>query len=116
MMSILDELNIEPDKLEWRDLAACKSWPFKRPDGNIYDPFFEAYENDPYYVGPATDALCNTCPVQRFCFESGVSSKSTGVWGGVYLVDGEPDKRYNAHKTDDVWNTVRERVGCQDIP
>ena len=43
----------------------------------------------------AIDNLCAGCPVSRTCFAVGISTKEWGVWGGIYLVDGEISKEFN---------------------
>ena len=64
--------------------------------------FFESYEEDKP-LASSVDRLCQGCPVRRQCFAVGVSNKEWGVWGGVYLRDGNIDKEFNLHKTEDDW-------------
>jgi len=35
-------------------------------------------------------AICHTCPMQEWCLAIGIRDKLSGVWGGVFLLDGEP--------------------------
>jgi hypothetical protein len=34
--------------------------------------------------------ICRTCPVQQWCLAIGIRDKLSGVWGGAFLLDGEP--------------------------
>jgi hypothetical protein len=85
----------------WKKDAACKS----------LDPelFFDKYEEDPD-LAKAVDQICLGCPVISRCFEVGTSLNNYGVWGGVYLVEGEPDKSRNLHKTQTVWTEIMELI------
>ena len=86
--------------LDWHDLALCSGM-----DTNV---FFNEYEED---ANSATiiDAMCNSCPVREACETTGMLGKEHGCWGGVYLKDGKPDKKFNAHKSDEEWRQALER-------
>lgn len=102
-MSILDQLGIDPDDFTWHDLALC--------DG-IDDPevFFDDYEKN-VNVARAVDEMCLSCPVMAACARDGQEGKRTGVWGGIYWNgNGKPDTNRNAHKTDEDWAAIRERL------
>ena len=43
-----------------------------------------------------------SCPVIAMCYKYGVESDNYGVWGGVYLSSGTPDKSKNSHKTKEI--------------
>jgi hypothetical protein len=100
-MSILDELGLDPEDVTWNDLAACKNW--------ATETFFDDYEND-IVTATAVDAMCLSCPVAAQCLEYGRETKSWGVWGGVYLTDGEIDAKLNKHKSEQDWTLWRETV------
>lgn len=88
--------------MNWRDYGNCAEAP---------DPeaWFDVYEDNPN-VRSAVDAICMSCPVQKLCFSYGVSHKEWGNWGGVYLVDGKPDKEYNNHRSTDDWTVLWEAL------
>lgn len=100
-MSLLDELNLDPDDVEWRDLSLCQN--MERED------FYDNYEAD-VEIAKAIDQACIVCPVIKECFFAG-SQGEWGVWGGVYWNGaGKPDKARNAHKTQEVWDKIHKRV------
>jgi len=130
-MSILAELGLDEDTVEWQDLAACKNSvkviirdsggrivAFYDPgddvmlaDGetrDLFDPMFDSYEmdNDPYPVRNATDDMCLSCPVRQVCLDFGVRNNETGVWGGWYLSNGKIDDVRNGHKDMSVWRSL----------
>ena len=78
----------------WKDDALCLGL-----DNNL---FFETYEED-LDVRPIIDSLCSRCPVAKKCFAVGVSSKEWGIWGGVYLENGEISREFNNHRTKLAW-------------
>lgn len=67
--------------------------------------FFENYE-DNSEIRPEIDQICKTCPVRRICFANGVSGKEYGVWGGVYLENGNISREFNRHKTRQDWSNT----------
>lgn len=78
-----------------------------------WDWFFDDYETDPKQA-KITDQICNSCPVQRVCFEEGTATKSEGVWGGVYLnTQGKPDMARNNHKTAADWRALEKKLGVR---
>ena len=79
---------------KWKDQAKCLGM-----DTNI---FFDKYEEDPA-MAASIDLLCRECPVNKQCFAVGVSNKEWGVWGGVYLKEGNIDKEFNQHKSKQNW-------------
>lgn len=81
----------------WKDKAPCLN-----KDQNL---FFDTYEEQ-LDIRNNIDSLCMSCPVAKTCFAVGVSGKEWGVWGGVYLVDGEISREFNNHKTKKDWSTV----------
>ena len=84
-------------KNDWKDDAACLEY-----DTNL---FFYKYEEDEL-LRPAIDKLCSQCPVSKTCFAVGVSQKEWGIWGGIYLENGELSKEFSKHKNrNDLANT-----------
>ena len=100
--ALSEQLGIDLETLEWQDLAICKSMPT-----NL---FYDDYEADATVAG-IVDEMCLSCPVLTQCLERGLEKSEWGVWGGVYLTSGKPDDNRNAHKTADVWEQLREKIG-----
>lgn len=92
-------MNISRDK--WKENASCLKF-----DTNL---FFDEYEEDSE-LRPDIDEMCAGCPVARQCFAIGVSQKSWGVWGGIYLEDGEISKEFNRHKTKAQWGKTWQKL------
>ena len=65
--------------------------------------FFDKYEEGSVEYKKSIDQTCVSCPALKTCFAVGVSGKEYGVWGGIYLEDGEPSKEFNKHKTKQDW-------------
>jgi signal transduction histidine kinase len=84
-------------KHEWKEKGSCYKY-----DTNI---FFEKYEND-LMLRPAIDKLCSECPVMKECFSVGITQKEWGVWGGIYLEQGEISREFNNHKTKPIWANI----------
>lgn len=97
-------LTIARHVMHWSEQALCH---------NSVDPeaYFDVYEENKD-IRKAVDSGCMRCPVQRMCFSYGVSTKQWGVWGGVYLADGEIDTEfgYNSHKTGEDWADLWEAL------
>lgn len=89
------------NKHKWKDDAICLDY-----DTNL---FFDKYEEDEL-LRPAIDSLCMSCPVMRDCFSVGISQKEWGVWGAVYLEDGEISRLINNHKNKTIWANVWQRL------
>ncbi len=81
-------------KHEWKDSAACADY-----DTNL---FFDKYEED-QLLRPAIDKLCSECPVRKECFAVGVSQKEWGIWGGIYLENGQISKEFSDHRNKQSW-------------
>ena len=90
---------------EWVVKANCRT--------TDKDYFFEKYEED-QAVAVVVDNICLTCPVIIDCFNHGTTNGEWGVWGGVYLVDGEINAIKNAHKTPEIWKELLAAVGTDD--
>ena len=80
---------------KWKDNADCLNL-----DTSI---FFEKYEEGSIEFKNKIDSMCLDCPMLKTCFAVGVSGKEYGVWGGIYLEDGEPSREFNSHKTKERW-------------
>lgn len=83
------------DRHNWKDDSACL--------GMEVDLFFDIYEENED-KRPEIDAICKECPVRKICFANGISGKEWGVWGGVYLQDGEISREFNRHKGKQDWS------------
>jgi hypothetical protein len=46
------------------------------------------------------------CPVAKVCFANGVSGKEWGVWGGIYLENGEISKEFSKHRNKEQWGEL----------
>lgn len=103
-MSLLDDLGLDPDTVTWQDLASCKG--LDKIDINL---FYDVYENDDV-MARQLDQMCLNCPVLKACYTAGRQNKEEGVWGGVYLSNGNPDRVKNKHKTDAVWKRINDRT------
>lgn len=92
---------INKDDADWRELALCKGMPVEN--------FFEWYENSTEFA-KVIDQNCLSCPVLQQCLSYATETKQSGVWGGVYLTAGKPDKDKNIHKTKSIWNQIEGRI------
>jgi hypothetical protein len=101
MSSVLEALGIDPEELQWTDLAVCNLM-----DTNLFFDDYEADEN----VAKMIDEACLSCPVMAQCLAQGMDNGEWGVWGGIYLTSGKPDQKKNAHKTPEVWDEIRSRI------
>lgn len=102
MSSVFDLLGIDPDDASWQDFALCVGQDIWR--------FHEGYESSAR-IAATTDAMCMSCPVRRECLKTGVENGEWGCWGGVYLINGRMDEARNSHKTEEIWNEIREGIG-----
>lgn len=99
-MSLLDALGLDPDNLEWQQLALCK--------GMEIAWFYDMYEAEDMFAR-AVDETCLSCPVIKECGLAGMQGEF-GVWGGIYWAGaGKPDKAKNAHKSPEVWKAIQEK-------
>lgn len=101
MSDVLTVLGIDPEELEWQDFAICSQM-----DTNL---FYEEYESDEN-VAKMIDQACLSCPVMTQCLMRGMENSEWGVWGGIYLTSGKQDKNRNSHKTEEVWQEIKERI------
>jgi hypothetical protein len=82
---------------KWKDNGLCVDY-----DTSM---FFEKYEEGSVEFKNNIDQFCLNCPVLKTCFAVGVSGKEYGIWGGIYLEEGQPSKEFNSHKTTESWAT-----------
>lgn len=90
--------------LEWSKGALCLGMPT-----NL---FFDDYEEDSK-IAKHVDSFCMSCPLQRECLSVGVGRRESGVWGGIYLQEGQIHEDCNAHKTKDDWSKLWLRLTTQ---
>lgn len=81
----------------WKKKALCL--------GEDTNDFFDTYEED-IESRSLIDKICMECPVRKICFASGVSGKETGVWGGIYIEQGDISREFNRHKTKQDWGNT----------
>lgn len=81
----------------WKDNGACFD-----SDTNL---FFDHYEENEL-LRISIDNLCKSCPVQKICFANGVSGKEWGVWGGIYLENGEISREFSKHRNKEQWGEM----------
>lgn len=103
MSEVESVLGIDLDELEWQDLAVCK--------GVKTNKFYDDYESDEQ-TALTIDQMCLSCPVMSACLSSGMDNNEWGVWGGIFLTSGKMDDNKNSHKTEEVWDEVRERIAA----
>lgn len=89
MPNLFNELGLDEQDVKWYHFAACKNMSINW--------FYDDYENDKE-LAKQVDQICSHCPVNKQCFDEGVANKEKGVWGGIYLNLGRPDKQHNSHK------------------
>lgn len=89
---------LEDDDLEWFHLAVCQ--------GMKTNYFYDDYESDQLFA-EIMDSICLSCPVRKMCLREGVENSEYGLWGGVFLNNGKPDKSRNSHKTEAAWEQIR---------
>jgi hypothetical protein len=99
--SIRELLGLDPEELTWQDLSLCAGM-----DTNM---FYDDYESDEN-VARIVDDVCLSCPVLAQCLERGTTNGEYGTWGGIFLVAGRPDDNKNAHKTQDTWDAIKEKI------
>jgi hypothetical protein len=81
----------------------------ERVQRSIWYYFFEGYESDET-LPDLVDDICMSCDVIKECFVYGTTTGQTGVHGGVYLNRGNIDPIRNAHKTEEDWAKIMEKV------
>lgn len=103
MKSVFELLGLDETDLEWQNLALCRS-------GMDTNDFYENYESSGA-VASVIDQVCLSCPVMAQCLEYGIDNGEYGVWGGIFLNGGKPDKNRNSHKTGTTWKEIKDKIG-----
>lgn len=80
---------------DWMKFGSCVGSP---------DPerYFDKYLKNPT-VALQVQKMCVDCPVRTECFNYGVTSKSTGVWGGLWLQTGKVIKKLDSILSSYYW-------------
>ncbi len=91
----------QDDDLNWYHLSLCRDMETNW--------FYDDYERDPV-LAAVMDDICLACPVRKFCLMEGLDNKEYGLWGGIFLDNGNVDKVRNEHKTEDVWSQIRSGI------
>lgn len=101
MSDIFLQLGVDEEDINWYHFAACRNM-VTSVDNDIV---FDKYESDKI-VAVQTDQMCIHCPVAKLCLKEGLRTNSEGVWGGIYINKGSIHKKFNSHKTEDVWKEL----------
>lgn len=91
---------------KWKDNARCQGL-----DTNL---FFDKYEEDET-LRRSVESLCFECPVKTICFAIGISNKEWGVWGGVYLENGNISREFNKHRSKQDWAKTWQSLTMEQI-
>jgi hypothetical protein len=85
--------------VHWSERASCLN--------DDTESYFDGYESGDR---SQVDAKCMSCPIQRECLTLGVSRREWGVWGGIYLEDGQISEQFNDHRTSEDWGDLWLRL------
>jgi len=110
MPNLFDKIGLDEEDVKWYHLAACKGMT----TNSKYDWFYDLYETDKI-VSQQVDQICLSCPVIKQCYAEGVAGKEKGVWGGIYMDLGRPDKQHNSHKSPEIWKKLKKIHGKNKI-
>ena len=82
-------------KAEYATKGSCLGHPHHMWFPELGDPGNGAVE---------AKKICSTCTVKQECLEYGIDTKSYGIWGGITLRNGIPNRKRgrkpNANKTE----------------
>jgi hypothetical protein len=106
MSTFSEYIGIDEQDLKWYHLSACRNMPINW--------FYDDYETDKE-LAKQVDQICMHCPVISQCHAEGVENKEKGVWGGVYLDLGRPDKQHNEHKDSETLKKLKKLHGKNNI-
>ena len=106
MSSILNEMGLDAEDVKWYHLSAC--------NGTFINWFYDDYETDKI-LAKTVDQVCINCPVVTNCYKEGVKNKEKGVWGGIYMDLGRPDKQNNLHKDPEVLKQLKKLHGKNNV-
>ena len=93
---------IDYEDIKWYHLAACTNMSINW--------FYDDYESDKE-LAKQIDQVCLHCPVIKQCHAEGIKGKEKGVWGGIFMDLGRPDKQYNSHKDSTIWKQLKKIHG-----
>lgn len=99
-MSLIEELGLDADHLQWYQLALC--------EGTDINWFYDLYESDTE-LAKQVDQMCLSCPVISECYNFAQDNGEYGVWGGLYWNNGKPDRAKNSHKTPEILKKIGEK-------
>lgn len=102
MPSFSEYIGIDEQDLKWYHISACRNMPINW--------FYDDYESDKE-LAKQVDQICLHCPVIKQCYAEGVANKEKGVWGGIYMDLGRPDKQHNEHKDQDIIKGLKKIHG-----
>ena len=102
MPGLFSHLGIDESDIKWYHLAACTNMPINW--------FYDNYESDKE-LAKQIDQTCLHCPVIKKCHSEGIKNKEKGVWGGVFMDLGRPDKQNNSHKEPETWKQLKKLHG-----
>lgn len=103
-MSLITDLNLDPDTVTWESFASCKG--LSDVDSEL---FYEVYEND-VIMATNLDQVCVRCPVIKACHNAAVARKDWGLMGGFYKIDGKNDRVRNRHKSKEIKELLDSRL------
>lgn len=64
--------------------------------------FFEGFERGDAFFQMHVRNICENCPVNIECLAMGIETKSSGIWGGIFLENGREKKRRKNKKKEKV--------------
>ena len=79
MTDVLQTLGIEQINAEWPNFAKCR--------GANWEMFFDLAESN-FVIYDNAKLMCHSCLVEKQCAKYGARTKSTGIFGGVWLERG----------------------------
>ena len=75
---------LDINKAEYATRGSCLGHPH-----NLWFPEL----GDPGSGSMQAKRICSTCPVKVECLEYGIDTKSYGIWGGITLRNGIPNRK-----------------------
>lgn len=78
------KFTLDINKSEYSTKGSCLGHPH-----NLWFPEL----GDPGNGAVQAKSICSTCPVKVECLEYGIDTKSYGIWGGITLRNGIPNRK-----------------------
>jgi WhiB family redox-sensing transcriptional regulator len=78
------KFTLDVNKAEYATKGSCLGHPHHMWFPELGDPGNGAVE---------AKKICSTCPVKQECLEYGIDTKSYGIWGGITLRNGIPNRK-----------------------